>query len=98
MDYLALPKELAAIPRCRIYYAFALVKRGCIKEAEAILYENGYMVIPDIRECETVTSDLWYLIESKKAEENNTVFDMQKELPPQELDFRMFANLSWFNE
>lgn len=96
--YLGMNKELQAIERCHIYYAYALVDRGDVKGAEAILYKNGYIEIPDIRECETITSDLWYLIEAKKAEQNGTEFDAETAMPPQALDFRMFTNLSWFNE
>ena len=85
------------LPRCRVYYAFALAETDELEEAEKILYENGGIVVPDIRECETITSDLWYLIEEKKANRKGEAFDKTLAMPPQVLDFRMFTNLDWFN-
>ena len=69
--------------RCSIYYAYALALTGKLKESEHILCGNGNLIIPDIRECETITSDLWFYIQSKK--ENPSV-DL-----PRDLDFRMFV-------
>lgn len=69
--------------RCSIYYAYALALTGKLKESEQILCGNGNLIIPDIRECETITSDLWFYIQSKK--ENPSV-DL-----PRDLDFRMFV-------
>lgn len=70
--------------RCRIYYAYALALTGRIKESEDILCGKEKLVIPDIRECETITSDLWFYIQTRKS-------DNSYEELPKELDFRMFA-------
>ena len=68
------------------------------------LYENGRFtelketyegMNPDLRECETITLDLWYRIEEKKAEAAGESFDKESAVPPQFVDFRMFANIEW---
>lgn len=76
--------------RCQLYYAFALARSGRAAEAEKILLGEGKcLVVPDVRECELTTSQLWfYLLEvqGKSAEE-----------PPRDLDFRMFTKREgWF--
>jgi len=93
--YESLNESLQADPRLRVYYAFALVHAGDIKGAEAILYGNGGLVIPDIRECETITLDLWYQIEEAKAEAIGKQFDKTTANPPRFVDFRMFSNSQW---
>ena len=50
---------------------------------------------PDLQECETITLDLWYRIEEKKAEAAGESFDKESAGPPQFVDFRMFANIEW---
>jgi tetratricopeptide (TPR) repeat protein len=52
-------------PRCKVYYAFALVDAGDLEGAEQILYQDGGILIPDIRECETITLDLWLAVQRK---------------------------------
>ena len=95
--YEGMPSKLQAEPRCMVYYAFAILDQGDIKGAEAILYKDGGLLIPDIRECETITLDLWIAIEKKKAETAGKVFDEKNMNPPRFADFRMFANLEWLN-
>ncbi len=92
-----LPEELQREPRCRVYYAFSLVDSGDVEEAEAILYDGGGILVPDLRECETITLDLWIAIERAKAFMNGTVFDEENMNPPRFADFRMFANAEWLN-
>ena len=55
------------------------------------------MIVPDIREGETITLDLWILIEKKKAESAGKTFDMKAIDPPTFVDFRMFSNAEWLN-
>ncbi len=69
--------------RCSIYYAYALALTGKLKESEQILCGNGNLIIPDIRECETITSDLWFYIQSQKEKPSVDL--------PRDLDFRMFV-------
>ena len=93
--YESFPESLKMQQRCRVYYAFALVHTGDLAGAEAILYENGGLLVPDIRECETITLDLWYLIERTKAEAAGETFDEASARPPRFVDFRMFDNVEW---
>ncbi len=79
--------------RCRLYYAYALARAERIDEAEQILINNGnYLVIPDIRECEIITTDLWYYIRKKRG-----IPTTKEDMPPRDLDFRMFSKREgWF--
>ena len=77
-------ESIKANKRCSIYYAYALALTGRLKESEDILCGKENLVIPDIRECETITSDLWFYIQSQKN--NNSSEEL-----PKELDFRMFV-------
>lgn len=95
--YEQMDSALQAEPRCMVYYAFALLDCGDIAGAEAILYKDGGILIPDIRECETITLDLWVETEKKKAEAAGKHFDVDNMNPPRFADFRMFANLEWLN-
>ena len=95
--YESLPNELREEPRCKVYYGFALTDDGDIDGAEAILYEGNGLLIPDIRECETITLDLWYAIEKAKAKKESKRFDEAKAKPPRFVDFRMFENVEWLN-
>ncbi len=95
--YEGMSRQLQDEPRCMVYYAFALLEQGDLEGAEAILYRDGGILIPDIRECETITLDLWIAIEKKKAENAGKIFDEAAIKPPRFADFRMFANLEWLN-
>lgn len=75
--------------RCRFYLARALLAAGRIEEAESILTDNGGLEIPDIREGETLTSDLWYEIQEKKAEREGRAFSRRDAVPPPNLNFQM---------
>lgn len=95
--YEEMPRQLQQEPRCQVYYAFALLDAGDIAGAEAILYQDGGILIPDIRECETITLDLWVAVQKKKAQLAGEVFDEAQMNPPRFADFRMFANVQWLN-
>ncbi len=93
--YEKLSDNLKEEPRCMVYYAFALVDCLKVADAEEILYKDGGIIIPDIRECETITLDLWIAIEKKKAELLGKTFDEKNIDPPAFVDFRMFSNVQW---
>lgn len=95
--YEKLPEMLRQEPRCMVYYAFALLDEGNVAGAEAILYKDGGILIPDLRECETITLDLWVAVQKKRAELFGEAFDESTMEPPRFADFRMFANLEWLN-
>ncbi len=93
--FTTLPEEVRAHPRCRVYYALALVNTGDIAGAEEILYENGGLVVPDLREGETITLELWYRVEEEKAAAAGKAFDRASAVPPRFVDFRMTAKKDW---
>ena len=95
--YESMPENLQEEPRCKVYYGFALTDGGDIAGAEKILYQDGGILIPDIRECETITLDLWYAVEEKKAQLAGKVFDRASAKPPRFADFRMFENVQWLS-
>ena len=89
--YEELPLSLRENARCKLYYAYALARAGREQEAEEILCgKNGALIVPDIRECESTTSDLWFLLQNKKGGADAA------EEPPRALDFRMFTRKDWF--
>jgi tetratricopeptide (TPR) repeat protein len=96
-SYEAMPDIIKQEPRCLLYYAFALLDTGDIAGAESILYRDGGIILPDIREGETITFDLWLAVEKKKAQRDGVTFDSKKIDPPSFVDFRMFSNIEWLN-
>lgn len=84
-----LPKEVGGLPRILLYRAFAAVHTGRYIEAENILYADGGLVVPDIKEGEVSMSELWYLIQEAKACASGTSFDRKNAEVPKQFDFRM---------
>lgn len=77
--------------RCTLYYAFALARLGETDAAEKILCGDVPLVVPDMRECEVSTVELWEYIRKRKG--------LSPTDPPSELDFRMFAEQDkWLDE
>ncbi|MBQ2742275.1 MAG: DUF5107 domain-containing protein [Oscillospiraceae bacterium] len=71
--------------RCMLFYAYALTRIGDIDEAEKIIVNGGkYITVADIREGETITSELWDAIREKRGGDAPEL--------PRELDFRMQYN------
>ena len=87
----ALPQDIAQNGRIRISLAEAYTETGEIEKAEAILYADGGLTVPDIREGEISITNIWYKIQKLKAEAQNIPFDPAKLTPPAFLDFRMDA-------
>lgn len=85
------PAPIRDNPRCQMLYCYALAREGRVDEAEAVLCPNGkYLIVPDMREGEIATAELWYLIQEKRGIPRTP--DL---VPPYDLDFRMHAQ---FNE
>lgn len=84
-----LDPDVQVLGRVQFYKAVAKAHTGEIEEAEAILYKDGGLVVPDIREGEISMSELWYFIEEEKAKKRGEVFDRDSVNPPLSLDFRM---------
>ncbi len=92
-QYESAAEEIKSNNRCRLYYAYALARADRIDEAEEILMGGGhYLVVPDIRECEIITTDLWYYIREKRG-----IPTTKEDMPPRDIDFRMFSKREgWF--
>ena len=69
----------------------ALIKTGRLDEASALLYADGGLVVPDIREGEKSLTALWFDLEEAKAKKNGLPFDRTTAKPPVMFDFRMDA-------
>jgi hypothetical protein len=89
------PQEVREHPRVALIKAACLIELGRLAEGEAILTSG--LVVPDIREGEVTTTELWYRIREKELE-GKPGMPGGKELgeyvrshftPPRSLDFRM---------
>lgn len=81
--YESAESEVRDNKRCLFYYAFALARLQETERAEAILLGTPPLIVPDLREGEVGTVELWNLIRKNKG--------LPPAEPPEELDFRMFA-------
>jgi len=86
-----MPSSISKHNRIKMLKAFALLHTGDIKGAEDILNAGGGLIIADIREGETTTTELWFRIEEAKAASENRTFDRAQAVPPKTFDFRMFT-------
>lgn len=86
-----LPEKVKNDGRLLFCRARALAELDMAEEAEEILYRDGGLQIPDVREGEISLSELFYLIEEKKAALKGQSFDSESVDPPAFLDFRMSA-------
>ena len=81
--------EVQAHGNVRLIYARAKAMTGDIAGAEALLYENGGLEVPDIREGENSITDLWFYIQKCKAEQNGEEYNEKALTPPDFANFRM---------
>ncbi len=84
-----LPENVLKVGRIKLYIAFAYARTGQLEKAEELLYEDGGLVVPDIREGENSITELWFEIEEAKAKRDGRPFDREEAEPPANLDFRM---------
>ena len=84
-----LSEEQKHLHRIRFYRALAAEKLGKLDIADALLYEDGGLEIPDIQEGEISITNLWYDLEEKKAKRDGKPFDRKTAVPPMVFDFRM---------
>lgn len=75
--------------KLKFYVANSYAHTDQIEKAEKILYENGCLIIPDIREGEMSITNLWLYIEEQKYKKQNKVFDINSIKVPPNLDYRM---------
>lgn len=84
----AAPPELQRLPRVRLSEAQALVGLERLEEAEAILLQDGGLIVPDIREGEQTMSEVWIALQQKKYGLGREA--VEKIAPvPYRMDFRM---------
>lgn len=81
--------EEIRIGKVEYFYACALAHLGDLDTAQAILLKDGGIEIPDIREGETSTSELWIYIQVERARREGKTLDPEDVEIPHELDFRM---------
>ena len=83
-----LPEDVRSIGRVRIYITMAHINLGRIEEAEAVLYEGGGIVLPDIREGELIITELYLRIAEQKAARAGEDFDRATCKVPPQFDYR----------
>ena len=86
-----LPENAAALPLIKMMNAFALAYTGKPDEAEKILLED-VSEIPDIREGENSTSQLYIYIQQQKAIQQGKTLYASEVNVPFHLDLRMSGN------
>lgn len=84
-----MPPAVAECGRVKIYMLYNYVKTGNIEKAEEILYSDGGFVIPDIREAETLLTELYLDLEEQKAKRDGREFDRDACEVPKIFDYRM---------
>lgn len=89
LDHIAsLSPEIQNVGRIRLYALFANVRLGNIEEAERILYADGGLVVADVREGETLVTEMWMEIEEQKAKRDGREFNRREADVPYMFDFR----------
>lgn len=91
--YSEFTEEIKNNGRILLGYAMANLRLGNFEMAEEILYRNGGLVVPDIREGELIMTELWSGVEQYRAKKSGRVFDSATATPPKMFDFRMIAAL-----
>lgn len=71
------------------FYALAIAHKGRFDEAEHILLDNGGLLVPDMKEGEVSTSDLYVYIQKEKAKLKGNDLKTEDIKVPFDLDFRM---------
>jgi hypothetical protein len=74
--------------RCCFFLARAYLEKEMPEEAEALLYRDGGLEIPDIREGEISITKLWFELENKKERRRGGTLAPDSN-PPEIFDFRM---------
>lgn len=87
----SLPAALKGNGRVKTYRIAALLRKGRVEEAGEIL--SGPIVLTDVREGNTLLTDLWFeymaIRERGEATPENLAWAMSTLKPPRHLDFRM---------
>ncbi len=84
-----LSPELLSVGRIRLYMIIANIKLGKLEEAEAVLMENGGLVVADIREGENIITNIYLDLEEAKAKRDGRDFDRAACDVPAIFDYRV---------
>ena len=86
--YHGLP-DASKVPLVRFFYAEALAHSGNLAEAEDILFADGGIEVPDIREGENSTSAVYLYIQKEKARREGKILKDDEIEIPFSMDLRM---------
>ena len=84
-----LSPELLHIGRIRLYLTIASIHLGDLENAERTLYENGGLVVADIREGENIITNIYLDLEEAKAGRDGRPFDRNECDVPAIFDYRV---------
>ena len=65
------------------------IKLGHLEDAEKVLWENGGLVVADIREGENIITNIYLDLEEAKAKRDGKDFDRAEADVPAILDYRV---------
>ncbi len=81
--------EVRSVGRVRLYVIIANIKLGNIEYAERVLWENGGLVVADIREGENTITNIYLDIAEEKAKREGREFDRAEAEVPAIFDYRV---------
>jgi len=81
--------DLLSIGRIRLYITIANIKLGDLEYAERVLWENGGLVVADIREGENIITNIYLDLEEAKARRDGRPFDRNECEVPAIFDYRV---------
>lgn len=84
-----IPPEVRAIGRVRLYVIIANIRLGNIDYAEKVLWENGGLVVADIREGENIITNIYLDIAEAKANAAGEPFNRPEADVPAIFDYRV---------
>ena len=84
-----LSPELLFVGRIKLYLVIASIKLGDLEYAERVLWENGGLVVADIREGENIITNIYLDLEEAKAKEKGLPFDRNECEVPAIFDYRV---------
>ncbi len=83
-----LSPELLRVGRIRLYLIISNIKLGDLEYAERVLWENGGLVVADIREGENIITNIYLDLEEAKAKRDGREFDRNECEVPAIFDYR----------
>ena len=84
-----LDENLLHVGRVRLYIIIANIRLGNLEYAEKVLWENGGLIIADIREGENIITNIYLDLEEAKAKRDGRDFDRNEADVPAIFDYRV---------